>query len=301
MSDRIASKIRKVVRNPKVVMKLTTRKVKEKLLWNYYYSSLREPKARITVPLKPSIDAITDKLRNAGVHVKNLPIDVADYYSYLEKANYEHFPDYYGGGTARNFPEKSLEHYIAAKLLQFSKDDVYIDVASENSPTVEIYQKLYGCSTYRQDILFDKGVNGNTIGGDASNMPVQDGFATKMALHCSFEHFEQEADTRFVWEARRVLRNGGKLCIVPLYLFDTYGILTDPAVLPKGGIFFDPDAVLFCRKGWGERHGRFYDVPHLVSRVIKETDLKFTIYVVQNEDEVDPTCYVKFIAVFEKD
>jgi ubiquinone/menaquinone biosynthesis C-methylase UbiE len=155
---------------------------------------------------------------------------------------------------------------------------------------------------FRQDLRFNKGLNGNVIGGDASNMPIEDGFATKMALHCSFEHFEHNADIAFIKEATRVLRKGGKLCIIPLYMFNKYAIQTDPAVLPFRGIPFDKDAVLYCAKGWAERHGRFYDVAHFVSRIVKNMqELNLTIFVVQNEKKVDSSCYVKFIALFEKE
>ena len=64
------------------------------------------------------------------------------------------------------------------------------------------------------------------IGGDAASLPVPDGFATKMALHCSLEHFESDSDIRFFQEAHRVLSPGGKLVVVPLYLTERYFILT---------------------------------------------------------------------------
>jgi hypothetical protein len=71
--------------------------------------------------------------------------------------------------------------------------------------------------------------------------------------------------------------------------------------LPKGGIIFEPDAIIYCTKGYGNRHGRFYDVEHLIARIRNNlNDLKLTIYVVQNEKEVDRSCYVKFIALLEK-
>jgi len=65
------------------------------------------------------------------------------------------------------------------------------------------------------------GFNGNTIGGNATDMLITDGVATKMALHCSFEHFEGDEDIRFIKEADKVLRGEGKMCILPLYLFNT--------------------------------------------------------------------------------
>jgi SAM-dependent methyltransferase len=184
--------------------------------------------------------------------------------------------------------------------LDLSENDVYIDIASEFSPASEIYHELYGCEVYRQDLIFPEGIHGNEIGGDASNMPVENGFATKMALHCSFEHFEQDSDVKFIKEANRVLRKGGKVCILPLYLFSKYAIETDLAVWSKDGLYFEPDAVLYCAKGTGCRHVRFYDVNHLITKIRNNLDtLRLTIYVTRNEKEVSRSCYVKFIALFE--
>ena len=72
-------------------------------------------------------------------------------------------------------------------------------------------------------------------------MDVPDAFADKLFLHNSFEHFEGDADTGFVREAWRVLKPGGRVCIVPLYLSTRHQILTDPFV-DRRGVVWDPDA-----------------------------------------------------------
>ena len=132
-------------------------------------------------------------------------------------------------------------------------------------------------------------------------MPVEDSFATKMALHCSFEHFEKDSDVGFVKESNRVLSKDGKVCIVPLYLFSTYAIQTDPATFSRNDVHFEQDAILYCARGYKNRHGRFYDVPHLISRIRNNLDnLKLTLYWIENEKEVDRTCHVKFVALLEK-
>ena len=298
-----STKLQEAIKSPHKVYKFAIWKMKEVLLWDYYYAALREPKVKSAVPHDPLIqNEIMKKLKESGLKIIDFEINVTDYKRYIDNVEYHKFPSYYGGGKASNFAEKSLEHYLAAKMLNLCKDDVYIDIANANSPTPEIYHKLYGCEVYRQDLVFPEGVHGNVIGGDAGNMSVEDGYATKMALHCSFEHFEQDNDIGFIKEASRVLRKGGKLCILPLYLFNKYAIQTDPAVLPKGRILFESDAVVYCAKGWGNRHGRFYDVPHFIARIRNNLNgLKLTIYVVQNEKEVDPSCYVKFILLLEKE
>jgi hypothetical protein len=274
--------------------------------WKYNYPRLRQPKAKGPVP-QHNVGvhaAIISQLTEEDYRLHDYTIDLEDFRDYLRRANYSRFPSYYGGGrspSSGNFTEKALEHYLAAKLLDLRAGDVYVDVANDESPTPEIYSVLYGCKSYRQDLKFPPGIHGDTIGGSAASMPVPGGFATKMALHCSFEHFEGDADTCFIKEANRVLGEGGRLCIVPLYLHTQYSIQTDPAVLPKGSLTFEPDAILYCARFWGNRHGRIYDVVHLTSRIRSALDdLHLTIYVVKNEKAADPSCYAKFVGLFEK-
>ena len=296
--------IKRIFKHPKKAYNFALhqgKRAKGVLSWHYSYATLRKPKVKSWIDPTGRQKEIMEALEENGVELVNLYINVPEYRQYVNKAGYHNFPNYFVGGKAKNFVEKSLEHFLAAKLLNLSSDDTYVDVASSQSPAAEIYHRLYGCKAYRQDILFTKGMNGNVIGGDAANMPVADGFATKMALHCSFEHFEGDSDARFIKEASRILKKGGKLCILPLYFFNVYAIQTDLAVLPTNGMTFEEDAILYCSKGWGNRHGRFYDIPHFITRIRNnQNDLTLTIHVVQNEKEVDPSCYIKFIGLFEK-
>jgi len=170
-----------------------------------------------------------------------------------------------------------------------------------NSPASDIYHRLYGCEVYKQDMSFADGIYDKVIGGDACRMPIEKGFASKMAMHCSFEHFENDSDIRFIREADRVLRKGGKLCILPLYLFNKYVVQTDPTLFSRNKSLFERGAIMYCARGWAQRHSRFYDVAHLASRIRDNMErLELTIYVVKNEKQADPSCYLKFIALFEK-
>ena len=302
-SSNMITLIGRAFRHPGRACSLAKRKMKQLFLWDYYYSRLREPKVKAWIDLNPEMHKdITKKLIQNGFDVLDFRIDVAAYRHYMERAKYHTFPNYRRGGKEGNFAEKSLEHYLATEFLALSKEDTYIDIANADSPTPEIYGKLFGCRAYRQDLSFPEGIHGNVIGGDAAKLPVENGFATKIALHCSFEHFEQDSDMLFIKEMGRILRNGGKACILPFYLFNRYAIATDPAALPKGGITFDDDAILFCARGWGNQHGRYYDVPHIITRIRDNLDgLKLTIYVIQNEKDVNPSCFVRFVALFEKE
>ena len=80
-----------------------------------------------------------------------------------------------------------------------------------------------------------------------------------MTLHCSFEHFERDSDSRFVRECARVLRPGGKTVIIPLYLSNRRFIVTDPYHYTREAIPFDDGAQPVMLVGY-LRHGRHYDV-----------------------------------------
>jgi ubiquinone/menaquinone biosynthesis C-methylase UbiE len=228
-------------------------------------------------------------------------IDVDDYRNYLDAAGVYNNSMAYGGPGGRAFPEKTLEHYVAARLLDLGPDDVYIDIASQSSPASEGYARVFRCKIYRQDLVYPAGLNGNKIGSDAAAMPVPDGFATAMGLHCSFEHFENDADMRFIKEVSRVLRPGGRVCILPLYVAEQYTIQTDPAVWPAEGIQFEPDAIVTTKENWKNRWGRWYDVEHFGKRIAQNLNgLKLPLFAITNAKEVHPSCGLRLAMLLEK-
>ena len=263
------------------------------------YAMIKRPK----MPTMVSADSeaqkkIIDQLRTIGISALSYNIDLDEYKAYFDDAGYRKaYPSYYDF----NIKEKSLEHYLAAKLLELNDKDVYIDIASELSPVPEIYARLYGAKCYRQDLSYEPGLCGDRIGGDAGNLPVPDGFATKLGLHCSLEHFEGDSDILFIREASRVLRPGGRVCIIPLYLCEFYAIQTDPVVATKENVDFDSEAVICCAEGWRNRHGRFYDYLHLRDRIIANLNgMKMRIIAFLNTKDVDMSCYVFFAMMLDK-
>jgi SAM-dependent methyltransferase len=194
--------------------------------------------------------------------------------------------------------EKHLEHFVALDLLKLRPEDIFIDVASAGSPVSEIYHRLAGCRSFMQDLIYPEGINGNVIGGDAAKMPLPNRFASAMALHCSFEHFEGDSDSNFIHEVNRVLKGGGRCCILPLYLTERYSIQTDPSAHPSM-VINDYEAEIYHAIGWGNRHGRFYSPEKLRERVGAHLgeQLKITIHEVHGTPK---GCYLKYAALLEK-
>ncbi|MGH2366954.1 MAG: class I SAM-dependent methyltransferase [Chloroflexota bacterium] len=244
--------------------------------------------------------ALRRALVDAGITVEPLVIDLRAYRRYMAAAAPEYDRAYrmvYGA----SLPEKSLEHHLSLQCLCPGPDDVLIDIASATSPFPDIVRRLYGCAVYRQDLAYPAGLDGDRIGGDAAHLPVPDGWATKLTLHCSFEHFEGDADIGFVREAARILRPGGAVCILPLYLSSVPFVVTEP-FSDWRAVPCDPRAARWFVRDWpGGRHGRFYDVRAFNERVLAVCEpFRVQVRYVENSEGVSSGCYVRFMLVLEK-
>ena len=242
---------------------------------------------------KNTVEFVYAGFRDIGIEVKKIECDVADYHVYLDKAGYKRkYPDYY----SENFYEKTLEHYLVYTLAELGKGDSFIDIGSEHSPLSEIFGALTGCHGYSQDIMYPEGVHRNKIGCDAANIPFEDGFFKAAAVTCTLEHFEKDADIRFMREMARVIEAGGRVVIAPLYMYTLPSCQTDPLKAISGNVTFDPDAVVFCARGWNNRHGRHYSPDTLYHRLIKPNrNLNFEVFVLENPSEIDESVYCRFI------
>ncbi len=244
------------------------------------------------------INKIQGELLALQIEVERLHIDLTQLKEYLEAAEYKKkYPSYY----LDNFSEKTLEHFISYKLMALKRTDKFVDIASEHSPLGEIMSGLSGCSSYSQDIMYEPGLHERKIGSDASKLPVDDNFFNGACATCSIEHFEKDADIRFMKEMQRVLAKGGKIIIAPLYLYLTPSCQTDPQYSVPGKVEFDAGAVIHCAKGWGNRHARFYSPQTLQSRLIgPNKGMSFKVIMLDNIEEVDASVYCRFLLVGRK-
>jgi SAM-dependent methyltransferase len=214
------------------------------------------------------VPTILQQLDEAGIDIEVFTLERTAFEEHMLAFRYPRF--YAGGPIAKGgFREsKILEYFISIDLLPVAASDVVIDVASERSVFPEMINATVGAQVFRQDLIYPPGVDGDKIGGSAAAMPVPAGFADKIFLHNSFEHFEGVIDTEFVTEAWRLLKPGGGVCIVPLFLSTRYQIVTDPLVDTKD-VVWDPDAEVVPRKGYRSRFGRFYSARALATRVLE--------------------------------
>jgi hypothetical protein len=245
-------------------------------------------------------EAVREELWRRGVRVVDLDAERAAYSEFARRAAYDvHHPDHH---AHESYPEKSFEHHLACKALDLSREDVFLDVASSASPLPEIAARVFGCRSFAQDIMYAPGLSGDRIGGDACAMPVAAGFATKAALTCSLEHFEGDADTRLFRELSRVVSTGGRVLVVPLYLTTEHAVMTDPLWSTAADVRFDADAVVYCAKGWGNRHGRFYSPRTLVERILAPSAeaFRFTVLRIVRGEAIHPSIYARFALVAER-
>lgn len=239
-------------------------------------------------------DDISNALPQDQLRLATHPIDITAFWRYVEAAGYRQL-GYYHGGAMPCATEKWLEHYVSLELLAPKPGEVLLDVASCHSPFADLVQRLYGVTSYQQDLLFPPGIHGRQIGGDAAALPMPDAFADLVTLHCAFEHFEGDSDSGFIRELGRILKPGGRACILPLYTSQRYSIQSDPQTWAQRTVQFEPDALVCLANGWGETHGRCYDAAHLAQRVLAQRGgLAVTLYRIVNYADVAPDCYLRF-------
>jgi SAM-dependent methyltransferase len=245
---------------------------------------------------------ILESLNDLSVEVKPYVIDPSQFQSHVRSFGY---PRAYAAGPLDEggFREnKLLEYFLALEILDIQARHVILDVASEYSIFPTVVRQGYGATVFRQDLIYPPGIRGDRIGGSAAAMPVSDQFADALVLHNSFEHFEGTADSDFIAESWRVLRPGGTVIIVPLFVSDQYCIISDP-LTDRRGIMWDPGARVAELPGWHNRFGRFYNASALQTRVLstaKELGYDLEILHFVNVKDVHPMASTHFALVLRK-
>ena len=250
-------------------------------------------------------DLLVENLKASGIKVEDYTIDMEGYKKYIDNT---HYPvSYYGGGkdSKQNFIEKSLEHYVSLSFLPLHTGASFVDIAAATSPFSDIIRSKFSVAkSYKQDLIFKNDIENNKIGGDASHISLPDNSIDGATLHCSLEHFEDPSDILFFKEIERILKPQGRLVVLPFYLAGQYTLHVDPVfnLLRGHKVRLDADPRMQLRyASWKQFFSRHYDTIALQERILLNVrNLNLTIYRVRNFRDVDTSCYLRFIGVFEK-
>ncbi|HET7813487.1 MAG TPA: methyltransferase domain-containing protein [Candidatus Baltobacteraceae bacterium] len=241
----------------------------------------------------PRDDIVAGALASACIPVEAFTVRRERFVRWIREAQYSAL------AYVVNRVEKQLEHFVSIELLALPARGTLIDAASCRSPFPEL-MRARGYRVVAQDLSYPAGLHGDRLGGDAAAMELPSAFADGITLHCSFEHFEADADTRFVSTVGRILKPGARAVILPLYLSHTYTIETDPLV-SRGKVPVDPGAQLVAGYGYANRFGRHYDAASLLARVLQPAErsgLNVTVVRVEHPD-VKPA-YLRFALILER-
>lgn len=246
--------------------------------------------------------AIVDAVQRLAAPVVPYEIAVGAFWTHVADEGYPR--NYAAGPMAKGggYEQKLLEYFVSLDLLTVRPGDVVIDVASEWSAFPAVVRRRAHATVYQQDLIYPPGVHGDRIGGNAADMHIPDAFADTLVLHNAFEHFEGAADTAFIPEAWRVLKPGGKVCILPLLLTEHFSNVTDP-LLNRPGIVWDRGARICPVPGWHNRFGRFYDAAALGRRVLMpavELGFEAKVFHVTNAKAVHSLAYLHFVLELHK-
>ena len=188
------------------------------------------------------------------------------------------FPEWQGRyGHILN--KKIIELFVTYQILDLQEVDEYMDAAGG----INTYADRIKCKKrYLQGIGVSselRSVLGNEIGyiqGDAAKIDLPDESLTKISSHHSFEHFQSNSDSNFVKEVQRLLKVGGKCCIIPIFIADKY---VEVSRSNKHQYHYDANSTYIidatARITGGATCGdyaRIYDISSFNKRVIDQID-----------------------------
>jgi hypothetical protein len=212
----------------------------------------------------------------------------------IDKAAFDLFKSRYVDSRPGIDDEKLLEYYIGYTWLDLQQADIFIDIAAQDCPFAIFVRDTIGCRVYRQDLHYLKDTHlPEDISCDAVHLPFSDGALSKIALFNSFEHFEGDKDILMIKEAQRVLRSGGRLCLVPLYIGDKYFVEEDAGWVDEKG-----EKHLW---GIGARFARTYDPLQFKERILQHCEnFSYQIFYLENWSAISPIIHMQYFILFER-
>jgi SAM-dependent methyltransferase len=123
--------------------------------------------------------------------------------------------------------KKALEFFMSLEILDLEGSDHHLDAAGGNSGFLDAVLRTSGCKNlYLSDQIYTGVYNDprgiRIVGGDIGEIALPDASVTKISCHHAFEHLQADKDVMFIRQIGRLLRPGGRACIIPLILVDRY-------------------------------------------------------------------------------
>ena len=257
-------------------------------------------------PTPTELEVIERDLIALGVAIEDY---VPSAYAFKEFQDQGWFPpDYHGGQHSGVWDEKLLEHWISSErlgLMDFNPEDIFVDVAAASSPWVQGLRERKRLTAFAID-LCEVGVAYRHLPyyriENATQTTFLDGSVKGATLHCAYEMFMGDDDTRFISEAARILKPGGKVVILPLYMHTHYCAYATQEYFGKG--YSDPTAKEYVRLDTiGIPSSRKYDADMLKKRVlgpIQSVGLHYRLLALRNKAEFGKNVYCHFILEIER-
>ena len=179
---------------------------------------------------------------------------------------------------------KLLEYFTSVKLLKLKRDEILLDAAGGSSAEFPVGLSKYldiGFKCLVQDAratarIYDEGLlKVEVLGGSIEKVPKASETIDVISCHHSFEHFQGGLDISFIKEALRLLKPGGRLVVVPLFLTNIYAEIWNR----NPTLHFDPESESILDRsssfpGWGPYEGfaRTYSINAFERRILSILD-----------------------------
>ncbi|QSV66672.1 MAG: class I SAM-dependent methyltransferase [Aphanizomenon flos-aquae DEX188] len=252
-------------------------------------------------PSSEELQQIENDLINLGIEILDYSPNLKNFIKFKSSA---YFPsDYHGGIDSGVWDEKLLEHWVAFELLgleHYQPDDIYVDVAAASSPWAKTLRDKFGIFSFAIDL--DK-VGKNYK--DLSYYRIENATATTFetnsvkgaSLQCAYEMFINNDDISFIDEVARILKPGGKVIILPLYMHNHYCAYSTPEYYGKG--YSDVEAKEYLRLDClGVPSSRKYNAIKLKERIlctIQKNKLNYRLFAIRNKSDLGNNIYCHFI------
>ena len=273
---------------------------------NAYYRWAVQDAPVYSNPTAAELEQIERDLTALGISLQDYS-PASESFVKFQEAGY--FPlNYHGGIDGPVWYEKLLEHWIAAErlgLMTWQPENTYVDIAACSSPWAKTLRDRFGLQAF----AIDMGEVGNNYKElpyyrveNATATTFDDESITGASLQCAYEMFMNQDDVNFVKEIARILKPGGKVVILPLYMHTHYCAYATPEYYGKG--YSDPNAKEYVRVDcFGVPSSRKYDAKTLKERVldaVQSHGMHYQLLALGNKFELGKDIYCHFILEISK-